>query len=84
MCNAMNRRSFLRNISLACVAVSVPFKWATPAVENIEFRGLLWHIQNDGVVVNYNPSSFTIDDFYQLISVYENSNKPYIYECFIW
>lgn len=77
----MERRSFLRNIALACAAVAVPFKWIPPVVEDVSCKGLLWHIQNSGTVVDYNyrVGSFTIEDFNELIRVMNANPAPPMY-----
>lgn len=75
----MERRSFLRNIALACAAVAVPFKWIPPVVEDVSCKGLLWHIQNSGTVVEYRPGSFTIEDFNELVRVMYDNPAPVRY-----
>jgi hypothetical protein len=73
----MDRKQFIRNLSLACVALSVPkvFQINKPAIqEYIGSRGILWHIQHQPTI-NYPFSigKFTIADFNEMARAYRDS-----------
>lgn len=71
----MERRSFLRNIALACAAVAVPLKWVPPVVEEVSCKGIFWHIQHGGTVVDYMPGSLKLSDLHQLINILQNAQR---------
>lgn len=76
----MNRRNFLRNITLSIAASLVP-RILQPTdseilADNDSYGGIFWHIQNLPVhTFIYEPRSFIIEDFNAIIkNYYDNSH----------
>ena len=74
----MERRSFIRNLSLACVALKVPKVFSAEqkqaTLEIAGSKGILWHIQNRPThIVDFSVGNFSIADFSELADIYRNS-----------
>lgn len=72
----MDRKQFIKNLSMACAALAVPkiFKINKPAIEEyIGSKGILWHIQHAPVTTFSYSGNLTIADFHEMVRVFENS-----------
>lgn len=74
----MKRKDFLRNVFMG-IAISLVPKSLQPFIpevveESSYCKGVLWHIQNDGVVMNYTAGSFTMNDLNDLFQQLTNQS----------
>jgi hypothetical protein len=78
----MERKVFIRNIVLACIAVKVPLKWIPPVIEE-GGKGIIRYINNQPVtIVNYNPGDFSFKDLLNMIE--EERKKPRLQRFYWW